>query len=382
MAFMHFGNFLEGMRLSAQDIADKEKAALNERYMNEQMATMQLGRDNTRLGMEETRMEMARKPKQWEQEDQKYNWETYKNRLSDRLSALSQPLNDPQVSGESLLSSGNTAIYDINAMRAELGIPRMNIGGVEFDEKTGEYFVADEEGRPLTPRTKSAKETSGDLWRMLRDKQTTEEEEAAALRDARARSGGGGANVGFSPNPGFAETSRKRNALMAQVAADRRALKDVSIDAALRAQKQQAIEDNLAAVEQFDNELMSIPSGYIRTPTGVIPVDQYGRPMSDLGPPPDADTGDAVVAKSPPGVPEDLSKAARGKKLTDENGVDWYVQIGDDKVKRLQTSDPRVTGDKQRRIVVTWDKAAKQYAAKFGGKSGGRGNPYWDKPTN
>lgn len=69
MAFVDFGSFLKGMRLSASDIADEKKAALNERYMNEQMQTMQLGRENTQLQMEDSRQIMGRRPVTWGRED-------------------------------------------------------------------------------------------------------------------------------------------------------------------------------------------------------------------------------------------------------------------------------------------------------------------------
>ena len=144
MAFMHFGNFLEGMRLSAQDIADKEKAALNERYMNEQMATMQLGRDNTRLSMEDTRMRMDRLPEEWRQADETHNQQAYDRDLKlwagDITGAFAAE--DPAGGTGEIFKYGRDRL---NEIRAKRGYSPMNLDVVpdigEDGKQTGKWAL-------------------------------------------------------------------------------------------------------------------------------------------------------------------------------------------------------------------------------------------------
>lgn len=118
MAFMHFGNFLEGMRLSAADIADREKSELNRRYMDEQMQTMQLAR-------EMNRDELGYRPELRARDAEQFGMDRtrFKTEQTDRELALAM---NPAIAGieADLNPTSVQAAIDANiAARKTLGLP-------------------------------------------------------------------------------------------------------------------------------------------------------------------------------------------------------------------------------------------------------------------
>lgn len=144
MAFVDFGSFLKGMRLSASDIADEQKAALNKRYMEEQMQTMQLGREHTQLQMEDARQTMGRRPVTWGREDYDYNTQFALPAVAGELSMEQVP--DPGAPFRKAREAEN-------ARRKFAGVPLIADADLKpitdaAGKPTGRWTFVDESGKP------------------------------------------------------------------------------------------------------------------------------------------------------------------------------------------------------------------------------------------
>ena len=185
MAFMHFGNFLEGMRLSAQDIADKEKAALNERYMNEQMETMQLSRR-----MNEDELGYRPETRRMEAEKFRMGEEQFANeQRARRIDAMR---------GEALAGLADVDLTSADALNRALaahaeqanynGIPAQYAGWTARDAKDGSIELVSPEGKAQRLDKRNASIFGHRLWNEVPEWLKAEREE----KRARMSSGGGG----------------------------------------------------------------------------------------------------------------------------------------------------------------------------------------------
>ena len=184
MAFMHFGNFLEGMRLSAQDIADKEKAALNERYMNEQMATMQLSR---RMNEDE----LGYRPQQRSMEEARFANDQEQFAIEQRARRIES------LRGEALSGLADLDLTDANALNRALtahakqaeynGLPAQYAGWSARDAGKGVIELVSPDGTATRMDKRSASIFGHRLWNEIPEWKKTEDE----IRRARAAVGAG-----------------------------------------------------------------------------------------------------------------------------------------------------------------------------------------------
>lgn len=139
-----FGSFINGMRMSNQDIMDRQRFEQNQQYIQSQMDTMALARDAEQQRMKMTGMEMDQLPTQYAQANYRFAKEN----------------TDPQYQGifasHGTMATGvNDALDDPNmqALRTKAGLPletkRMQPEVDNNGRLTGTYSVVDKDGNAV-----------------------------------------------------------------------------------------------------------------------------------------------------------------------------------------------------------------------------------------
>ena len=345
MAFMHFGDFLQGMRLSAQDIADREKAELNRRYMEEQMSTMELRRrmdeDELRDRSEVRRIrgeEASRASKTFDQEQTKRDVERLRSQataalaVGDRASALKlynqaqalQGLENPLAGTEFAAGAdGSMELVRPGERPGAVITPRVRMTyDIAGGDRAQVDYEADDAAVTAVPKSitkvkdeKAAQKFAEELWGYRSPEELHKEKLELA---AASRSVGSSPAPKFTLNSGRASAISNMKALSNDIATQQQKLKplekylsgELAKKDPARAAEARQVADALKRMEtQYEGlkaEVESAPYGYvtygsgdvgIMGPDGTIRVAPIGAPGSAVAP------RGAPSAAAPTGVP-------------------------------------------------------------------------------
>ncbi len=310
MAFMDFGSFLKGMRLSASDIADREKAELNKRYMDEQMQTMALGRESTMLQMDDARQQMERRPVEWAQEDFTFG-DTINTPI--RAGRFAPPtIEAPDEAYNSLAAARNEQLRKVGQAPVPPQMIRIPVVGADGKQTGYKFQFADESGKGVGPVYNNADDAAeaGATTLNVTSGVTARKKQEAETRRLREQNAGSSKGYGKNPEVDKAIAVQARAASAFQkalaVAQSPQLIADLGIDAPEAMRRLDAAEADYVAAT---NDLRAIDA-IMNKDTGETfrgPSD----PRKGKTPPPNV----------PAGTP---GKDRVGEKIDDrQNNVTW-----------------------------------------------------------
>lgn len=280
-----FGSFINGMRLSASDIADRQKALLNERYMNSQMETMDLSR---RMNEDE----LGYRPVQRGMDAERFGNEMYNADTARELPAVTAFAASEEAAPD-IVGTFNAAIPTVEAARAKRKKEPFMYTGASYEkgqdgQPTGRILFRTRDGN--TVAAKDASEATEIAARALGA--------ASAIptgknRRAQVAAAGSRAAPKYSPTYIGLQKTREnaRNRIVdihKQVAAN---LMDAATASALTKQMQGVIDDadgRIAHLEDTGQNVFDPGAAVDWTGYGEgAPAPQPGRPdAADMGPQP------------------------------------------------------------------------------------------------
>lgn len=237
--FMDFGSFLSGMRLSRQEIEDQKKAELNRRYMEEQMTTMQLGRDLTAEQLARERFANQNAPGEKKYLD-------FQRREPYRMRQLAGAYAAEGATPESL----NALAEERDAELASYGMPTVGIRA-RPGKKDGTWDLVSTDGRSVAVgmSAEDATRQHAALFGVPWGGEKRVDREAA---ERRARGGAGGAAGSMTKNPGLDQLVPLQKAALANYQQAQRIATDTQLMEDLGYTKEEALANLNTAAEEFN----------------------------------------------------------------------------------------------------------------------------------